>query len=450
MSAFSSTRTGDVMAFDRESVRSLDRDGRLHIAVSNISKEGVDPYYGREIPKFMALGLDPDKIYYLYRPFEELEKGAATFNNTPILSKHIPVTAEAPQQELVIGSTGTDAATSAPYLQNSAVIWVADDIEDIEAERKKEWSCGYYYRAEMTPGNFNGLHFDGIMRDIVANHVALVDEGRAGRDVVVGDQMPKGLTMLKSRRALMLNGALAAYFAPKMAMDAKIDFGKIIEGVTAGTIGKTKKALATKIVAAVTPKLAMDEAVDTDDVVKLIAAVQGVADVPAEDDEIEDADDDDGMGADADGDNMAQVMAFLKGKLSDEDMAEIGKMCSPGAQDALPEDGIKPAVKEGEDKPAMDAALVGRTVAAMRVAEREVAPHIGEVKIACDSAASIYRLALDHAKIDHKGITDTKALRTMVSMIPAGPADPVIALDHKTVKDDFDARFPNRSKLVIS
>ena len=42
-------------------------------------------------------------------------------------------------------------------------------------------------------------------------------------------------------------------------------------------------------------------------------------------------------------------------------MAEIGKMCSPGAQDELPEDGIKPAVKEGDDKPAMDAATVGRT-----------------------------------------------------------------------------------------
>lgn len=450
MSAFSSTRTGEVMALDRDSVRSIDRDGRLHIAVSNISKEGVDPYYGREIPKFMALGLDPDKIYYLYRPFEELEKGAATFNNTPILSKHIPVTAEAPQQELVIGSTGTDAAAHAPYLQNSAVIWVADDIEDIEAERKKEWSCGYYYRAEMTPGNFNGLHFDGIMRDIVANHVALVDEGRAGRDVVVGDQMPKGLTMLKSRRALMLNGALAAYFAPKMAMDAKVDFGKIIDGVTAGTIGKTKKALATKIVAAVTPKLAMDEAVDTDDVVKLIAAVQGVADVPAEDDMIED-DDEDGMGADADGDMMAKVMAFLKGKLSDEDMAEIGAMCSPGAMDEEPDEGSPVKVKDDkDDKPAMDAKIVGRTIAEMRVAEREVAQHIGEVKIACDSAAGIYRLALDHAKIDHKGINDTKALRALVSMIPAGPADPVIALDHKTVKDDFDARFPNRSKLVIS
>lgn len=432
------------MAFDRESVRSIDRDGRLHIAMSNISKEGVDPYYGREIPKFLMLGLDPDKIYYLYRPADELEKGAATFNNTPILSEHIPVSAKAPQQELVIGSTGTDATFSAPYLRNSAVIWVADDIEDIEAERKKEWSCGYYYRAEMTPGNFNGLHFDGIMRDIVANHVALVDEGRAGRDVVVGDQMPKGLTMLKSRRALMLNGALAAYFAPKMAMDAKIDFGKIIDGVTAGTIGKTKKALATKIVAAVTPMLAQDEAVDTDDVVKLIAAVQGVADVPAEDDVIDD--DEDGMGADADGDAMAKVMAFLKGKLSDEDMAELGAMVSPGASDAAPADDDD----DDKDKPAMDAAAVGRTIAEMRVAEREVAPHIGEVKIACDSAASIYRLALDHAKIDHKGITDTKALRTMVSMIPAGPAAPVIALDHKTVADDFDTRFPNRSKLVIS
>lgn len=108
MSAFRSTRLmHDTMAFDRKTVRSMDRDGRLHIAVSNMSKEGVDPYYGREIPKFNSLGLDPDRVYYLYRPAEELAAGAASFNNVPILSKHIPVTAEAPQQELIIGSTGT-------------------------------------------------------------------------------------------------------------------------------------------------------------------------------------------------------------------------------------------------------------------------------------------------------------------------------------------------------
>ena len=59
------------LAFDRASVRKLDDVGRLQVAVSNISKANVCPYYGREIPGWEELGLEPDKIYQLYRDPEE-------------------------------------------------------------------------------------------------------------------------------------------------------------------------------------------------------------------------------------------------------------------------------------------------------------------------------------------------------------------------------------------
>jgi hypothetical protein len=448
-----------IVALDKKSVRTIDRDGRLHIAMpNNISKATVDPYYGHEIPDGEKLNLDPDKIYYLLRHPDEMEKGAATFNNLPILSEHIPVSAEAPQQELVIGSTGTDAVFTLPYLQNSAVIWVQDAIDDIEAEIKKEWSCGYYYRADMTPGNFNGLRFDGIMRDIVGNHVALVDEGRAGPDVVVGDSMPKGLTMLKSRRALMLNGALAALIAPKLAQDAKLDLSGVLSGVTASTLPKTGKALATKIIAATKGKLAQDESLDADDVVKVIAAVQGVTDVPVEDDEIEDAaadGDADAPAVDADDDKVAKILAFLKGKISDEDMAELGTMCGEGAADEEPDappGGRKPG--DMPNKPAMDAAAISRTigttVAEMRQAERDVAPIIGEIKVPVESASAIYKLALDHKKIDTKGVHPS-AFRAMVAMLPKdGDVQAPLALDHASVANDFASRFPEAGKLIVS
>jgi uncharacterized protein len=82
----------------------------------------------------------------------------------------------------VIGSTGTDAAFETPYLRNSLVVWARDAIEDIESEIKKELSSAYRYRADMTPGTYEGMPYDGVMRDIVGNHVALVDSGRAGPD----------------------------------------------------------------------------------------------------------------------------------------------------------------------------------------------------------------------------------------------------------------------------
>ena len=182
----------DRLALDRASVRSYDEFGRLHVKLANISKANVCPYYGREIPGADALGLQPDTIYQLLRCPEELAKAAATANNIPLLDVHLPTSAEEPQKENIVGSTGTDAAFAAPYLRNSLVVWSEDGIADVEAETKRELSCGYRYRPDMTPGVHDGVPYDGVMRDIVFNHVAIVEEGRAGSDVVIGDAaMPK-------------------------------------------------------------------------------------------------------------------------------------------------------------------------------------------------------------------------------------------------------------------
>jgi hypothetical protein len=77
----------------------------------------------------------------------------------------------------------------------------------------------------MTPGTIDGQSYDGVMRDIVANHVAIVVEGRAGPDVVVGDSkleinpMPRATKGRKER----VREAVIAYFNPKLATDATLD-----------------------------------------------------------------------------------------------------------------------------------------------------------------------------------------------------------------------------------
>jgi 8-oxo-dGTP pyrophosphatase MutT (NUDIX family) len=178
------------LAFDRSSVRTYDRDGRLHVEITNISKAAVNPYIGREIPDYLAFGLEPDRVYQLLRDPDELAKAAPTFNNVPLLSRHVPVTADDHKPDLVIGCTGTDSAFEAPYLRNSLVVWARDAIDDIESDVKKELSSAYRYRADMTPGTYEGVPYDGVMRDIIGNHVALVREGRAGPTVVVADADP--------------------------------------------------------------------------------------------------------------------------------------------------------------------------------------------------------------------------------------------------------------------
>jgi uncharacterized protein len=187
------------IAMDRApSVRRVSEDGDLHVGLSNISKATVNPYWGREIPNFEELGLDPDKKYMLLRHPKELAKAASTFNNLPILYTHKPRTADRHPSDLVVGSTGTDAVYRHPYLQNSLVFWTKPAIDAIENGEQREISSAYHYDPVMTPGVYEGQRYDGWMSNIRANHCAIVPDGRAGSDVLVADAMPKDLLPVRA------------------------------------------------------------------------------------------------------------------------------------------------------------------------------------------------------------------------------------------------------------
>jgi hypothetical protein len=96
----------------------------MHVDKSNITKEQVAPYMGDSIPEWQELGLDPKKVYNIYRPAEELEKAVPTFNGLPLMLEHWDMDADTigNVKEHVVGSLGTDANYEAPYLTNSITI----------------------------------------------------------------------------------------------------------------------------------------------------------------------------------------------------------------------------------------------------------------------------------------------------------------------------------------
>lgn len=452
-----------LLAMDKQSVRTVSKDGHLHVAASHISKSNVCPYKGAEIPNGEELGLDPDKVYNLLRHPDELEKAAPTFNNLPLLSRHVPVTSAAHPHELVVGSTGTDATWNAPYLDNSLVVWDDEAIAGVESDQQRELSSAYHYIAEMTPGEYEGLRYDGIMRNIVGNHVALVPEGRAGADVIVGDSkletpiMPKAL---KSRKALLVSGAVRAYLVPKLAADAKIDTNSLVVGITAKNFKDRKAQLVAGITRATKGKLAQDATLD--DIVELVDALEDVTDGEIDDDAITEAvasdpepmDEDDAAAVDADGDKISKLLEFLKGKLSDEDMAAATELVGAASDDPAPEGkSDEPPAADGGGKPmktGMDAkafaADVNRRVAAIRTAEREVRPLVGEITVAMDSAAEVYKFALDAAKVETKGVHPS-AFGTLVAMAVSAKAassrrEPTMALD-AAAGASFREQFPN-------
>lgn len=180
-----------------DSARSIDANGHLLVNRTVITKAAINPYQGNTIPKWEELGLDGSKTYMLLRDPDELKKSLDTFKGLQLLIRHVPVDATNPEKESTIGSIGTDLE-----MDNDGRVWSSlrvydqDAIDYIESKELGELSAGYAYDADMTAGTWNGQAYDGIMRNIHGNHVAIVNRGRIGSDAIIADSI-EGQLMAK-------------------------------------------------------------------------------------------------------------------------------------------------------------------------------------------------------------------------------------------------------------
>ncbi|ESM16039.1 hypothetical protein L415_02514 [Klebsiella pneumoniae UCICRE 4] len=380
------------LAFDRASVRTIDANGRLQISRTNISKANVNAYYGREIPGSEELGLDPNKLYRLWRHPDELRKAAKTFNNIPVLSKHIPDFPNDPPNEFRVGVTHSNAEFDGTYLTVGMSIWDNSAIAGIESGEQRELSASYKYVADMTPGvTPDGEPYDGVMRDIFGNHEALVPDGRAGPDVLVADSLPPELNHMRKHKA----EAIRATLKPLLAQDADLE-------------AEVRKAL-----------LALDEAEKKDEEENKTA-----------DDEDDDEKDKKKTADDEDDDEDKDK----KKTAEDEDDEEDDKV-SKTAMDS--------AIRLAADSATKKAAENFRKI---REAEQVVRPLIGDV-VAMDSAEDVYRTALEQSGVDIAGVHPS-AYPAMVKMAISQKENsrPVIAQDSASVSE-FEKAYPTAGKL---
>ncbi|TIN85107.1 DUF2213 domain-containing protein [Mesorhizobium sp.] len=434
-------QANDALAMDRNSVRSFDQDGHLRVEMTPISKANICPYYGREIPDFEALALDPERIYRLYRDADELAKAAPTFVGKPLLLKHIPVSAKDHPREAVVGALGDAVEFHAPYLMAPLSIWDGAAIALIESDRQKELSSSYRYRADMTPGTLAGECYDGVMRDISGNHVALVEEGRAGPDVVVGDSKMEIITMKKtallSRMASVAHGAILAHVMPKLAADQKIDLGPALADITAENFKAKRPALIEAIAKATKGKLAADAKLDGLEAVLVALDEVEVQEAIDEDDEEEDD---------------------KKKKAEDSEEEEDEDEKEKKAEDSDDED-------DKVDRKAMDAAIAAavaqaktevraemlKSAAEVRAAEEAVRPYIGKLAMAHDSADAVYRTALTSLGVNIDGVHPS-ALPAILKAQPlpgvGAPKKPVVALDAAGVNSFYEL-FPAAKTHIV-
>lgn len=415
-----------ILTYDNSSLehsaRSFDENGYMHVEVSNITKEQVAPYRGDEIPNFKQLGFAPDQIYYGYRPASELSKveTVESLNGIPVLLEHHPDSAAAPAKDFRIGCTGTDAKWDAPYLTNSLHIQDADAIARIKDGSMRELSLGYFYTPIRRDGDFNGEHYDFIMSDITCNHVALVERGRAGHDVLVNDaeleekKMPEQLSEVNQDDILDNNvnpsptteepqvedkeSALEIFI--KKCVDAGLDPEKVKEDLEA-VITEAKTAEDEDLAENETPEV--DHPDQTEE--------------PAEDeDELAEDAEEALKQCGLDTDDPVILSAFKKGFAEGAKFGEKSEENTPDT-DANDDDIVEAEQKDdeeqkddtekkiiGEDSARRIANIVKREIEAKYNAIDEVRNSLGRVRVsAFDTAADVYAAALRAEGVNTRG-----------------------------------------------
>ena len=470
----------DRIAFDRApSNRSVDSAGHLRVLGSIVSMACVSDYAGQEVPNWQALGLDPRKTYRLYRDAKSLEAATPTLNGKQLLVSHRPQTADDHEHEIVCGSL-YNTRWEAPYVYADLTIVEQSAIDLVESGEQRALSCGYAYRADMTPCVApDGTKADGSMVDIEFNHCALVATPRVP-DAIVGDSAPTipkpkptenrkmaKLALNTSRAALLASGAIHAYMQPKLAADAKLDINALVKGVGKRNWRTSKPKIVTGLRAATKDKLAADASLE--DVVEMLDQLDAVVDDMPDEAMADPAN----VATDTDAEMMDRLKDVLKAKgMSDEDIAACMAAMKPEV--AAPEkpatDAEKAAMatkdaeknKDMVSKPAMDAAIAAaaasaekaavQRMTAIREAEKLVHPIIGDV-MAQDSAEAVHRLALDHLGVDLTGVHPS-AFPALIQMhqqhasVAAAPK-PRVAMD-AAASADYDKRFPNANRMRAS
>ncbi|WP_432785032.1 hypothetical protein AAEX37_01964 [Oligella sp. MSHR50489EDL] len=368
-----------LIAMDK-SMRRIDDNGHLIVESTIITKAAVNPYLGKEVPDYEKLGLEPDKIYKLLRDPEELEKALSSFKGVQLLIKHTPVSSSEPHNALTVGSIGTDIHMDGESVRASLRVFDQTAIDLIESGKLQELSAGYRYVADMTPGEWNGQSYDGVMRNIHGNHVALVERGRIGRDAIISDHLPVELM----EKSMKLKKGAVSVITEKLqtiAMDGDVT-PEIVEGVI--------KTVADNI----------------------------LPEEPKATDSIEEVTEDE-----------KELDTETKTKAEDEE----------GDKVAQTEDSESEVAPPAMDADAIEAAAVKR-VTELFEAREAVKPLVGVV--AMDSAEAVYRFALKQKGVNVEGVHPS-AFKAMTHLLLQAEAKPAMALDAVLVApaDELTARF---------
>lgn len=180
------------MATTQQSKRIPDSNGWWEIKDNPLSKVGVFEYSGR----FISPDLDPNKLYPVLRPAEELSDPECIeslrllpwTNDHPSMLLGPGEGQVRPEDKGIEGVLGEQIYFDdvSQILRGNVKVFSKAHTDRVDAG-KIELSLGYKCIYAYEPGTWNGIPYLYVQRKIRGNHFSSVDQGRMGPDVSVLD-----------------------------------------------------------------------------------------------------------------------------------------------------------------------------------------------------------------------------------------------------------------------
>jgi hypothetical protein len=172
-----------VIRYDKAFIKDFKEtdEGYLTITACPITRPGVFPYRRTDGGLSMEAKL-PDELFS--------KTTVLSANAKPMTDDHPtePVTA-ANYNKYSKGMTHNDAHVLDNKLLVSFTITDAETIKKIN-DGKRELSIGFQADVSKETGVYNGMQYDSVQRNMQINHIAIVDEGRAGHEIAIrGDSV---------------------------------------------------------------------------------------------------------------------------------------------------------------------------------------------------------------------------------------------------------------------
>lgn len=225
-----------VQAFDRSPITSKRQktpEGYLLVPGLIAASDNVQPYLASELG---IQGVPPTTVIRVYRPKEEVEKAAKSFDGVPVTLQHPSKFVNAKTYRTVNRGRAQNPRVVDAGIEADLLIQDEQAISKVESGELKELSCAYDFELTMQKGTSpHGQAYDAMASNMTGNHIAIVKQGRSrtpdGKPCHVADSDKGDRKMRVLVFDALLLGTATATTLPEMEDNAATAVDTIVRGL---------------------------------------------------------------------------------------------------------------------------------------------------------------------------------------------------------------------------